>query len=212
MQITLPPTDTKKRANVGRSTDPLLNPFAILVDTAEQTPFTFGGIHADADRHNRLLVVSPGINLLRHCLGRHPHSLGDYAIEGYIGRCHVERKSMDDAHGTILGWSGEVADRNRRERFEQELANLNNIECAAVVVECSLGELLARAPEYDHGKKTAKLNRKILLRSILAWQQDYSSVPFIFCESRRAAEVVTFRWLERFYEKHKPKRQRKVNP
>ncbi len=211
MQITLPPIEPPaKRANVGRSTDPLLNPFTIIIDTAEQTPFTFQNIHADADRHNRVLVVSPGINLLRSCLGRHPHSLGDYSIEGYVGRVHVERKSMADAHGTILGFSGSgsaaLTDATRRGRFEQELANLSNVECAAVVVECSFGELLERAPEFDQGKKTAKLNRKILARSVIAWQQDYA-VPFIFCDDRRSAEVVTFRWLERFFEKHKPKQK-----
>ncbi len=208
MQITIPPTDTTARADVGKSPDPLVNPFNILVDSAEQQPFTFDNIYADADRKNRLLVVTPGINLFRECLGRHPHSLGDYAIDGFVGRCHVERKSMDDAHGTILGWSGSQADATRRERFEQELANLANIECAAVVVECSLGELLERAPEYDHGRKTARCNRKILLRSIIAWQQDYAGVPWLFCDSRRAAEVVTFRFLERFYEQHKPRKRK----
>lgn len=215
MDVTLPlPEPATKRANVGKSNEPLLNCFNILIDTAEQQPFTFDGIHADADRGNRLLVVSPGLNLFRECLGRHPHSLGDYSIAGYVGRCHVERKSMDDAHGTILGFERSaggdavVADSGRRNRFEQELANLANCECAAVVVECSFGELLARAPEYDLGKKTAKLNRKILARSIIAWHQTYP-VPWLFCDDRRAAEVITFRWMERFWEKHKPKRRRK---
>lgn len=202
-------SDEPTRADVSTSDEPLLNPFTILIDTAEQHGFTFTDIHADADRRNRLLVVTPGINLIRESLGRHPNSLGDYSIAGYVGRCHVERKSMDDAHGTILGWTEGGGDHNRRERFEQELANLSNVECAAVVVECTLGELLARAPEYDQGRKTAACNRKILHRSIIAYMQDYPGVAWFFCDHRRHAEVTTFRFLERYYEKHRPKKRRK---
>lgn len=212
MQTAIPPADVAPpRAAVHRSSDPEFNPFTILVDTAEQAPYHFQQIHADADKGGRLLVVTPGVNLVRQCLGRHPDSLGDYSIAGFVGRCHVERKSMEDAHGTILGFTTKAGSNqasrafDRRERFEQELANLANVECAAVVVECSLGELLKQAPEHDLGKKTGLCNRKILARSINAWIQDYG-VPWLFCDDRRMAEVMTFRFLERFWKKHKPKR------
>jgi hypothetical protein len=214
-QFTLPTPDAAPvRADSARSRDPQFNDFCILVDSAEQQPFTFSNLHADADRGGRLLIVAPGVNLLRACLGRHPNSLGDYSIQGFIGRVHVERKSMDDAHGTILGWGrtrdGRVyRETDRRARFECELANLSNVECAAVVVECSLGELLAKAPEWDMGKKTARLNRKILARSIVAWQQDYPNVSWVFADDRRQAEGFTFRWLERFHRKHKSEIQTK---
>ena len=208
MEVQLPPAaDQITKATSRRRKTPLVNPFKIIIDTAEQQPFAFQGIHADADRDNCEIVIQPGINLLRQCLGRHPHSLGDYSIDGFVGRCHVERKSMDDAHGTFLGWTGGSSDFGRRQRFEQELANLSNVECPAVVVECSLGALLDNAPEYDQGHKTARLNRKILHRSILAWQQDYQ-VHWIFCDTRRMAELATFRWLERFWEKHRTKKAR----
>lgn len=213
MQITVPhPELAPPRAAVHRSSDPEWCPFTILVDTAEQHAFAFQEIYGDADRNGRLLVISQGTNLVRQCLGRHPNSLGDYSIQGFVGRCHVERKSMEDAHGTILGFTKTVdgqpvEDRGRRERFERELANLANIECGCVVVECSLGDLLKHAPEYELGKKTGLCNRKILSRPINAWLQDYGT-PFIFCDSRRHAEVATFRWLERFWKKHKPKKGR----
>lgn len=207
MEVQLPPAEdpTVKATSRTRKT-PLSCPFQIIVDTAEQTPFTFQGIHADAAQDGCEIVVTPGIHLVRECLGRHPYSLGDYGIRGFEGRCHVERKSMEDAAGTILGWTADSADRGRRERFEQELANLSNIECAAVVVECSLGTLLENAPETDH--KTAVLNRKILHRSIIAFQQDYSGVQWCFCDTRRMAEVYTFRFLYRFWEKHRTKKAR----
>lgn len=207
MEVQLPPaTDPTVKATSRKRKTPLNLPFQILVDTAEQQPFTFTGIHADAAQDGCEIVVTPGIHLIRECLGRHPYSLGDYGIRGFEGRCHVERKSMDDAHGTFLGWTGGEADRGRRERFEQELANLSNIEAAAVVVECSLGKLLDNAPETDH--KTAVLNRKILHRSVIAWQQDYSGVCWMFCDSRRMAEVYTFRFLYRYWEKHRTKKAR----
>ena len=40
-------------------------------------------------------------------LGRYPHSLGDYSIDGFEGRVHVERKSLQDVQATVLGWDSE---------------------------------------------------------------------------------------------------------
>lgn len=172
------------------STDPYPCPFLVLIDSAEQHAFAFENMHADAARdHARLEVRTKW-----QALGRYPDSLGDYSLEGGLGRCHVERKSMEDAHGTFLGWGG------RRERFERELLNLSQIECGLVVVECSLAELINRAPQW--GTKTAAENAKSLHRSILAWQQDYR-VPWSFCDSRRLAEITTFRWLERWWKKQR---------
>ncbi len=214
MKLYIPkPGDEPKKSTAKTSSDPLLNPFTILVDSAEQQPFTFTGFHADADRKGRELIVALGINLFPRNLGRHPDSLGDYSTLEGLGRCHVERKSQADAYGTILGFAklvdGQpIKDTERRKRFERELANLSNIEAAAVVVECSEGQLFDEAPEYDLGKKTAELNRKILHRSLIAWRQDYAA-QWIFCDTRRLAEETTFRFLERFYEKHRTKQKRK---
>lgn len=183
-----------------QSQKPLLCPFTILVDTAETFPFTFQGLRADSDQQYRPLIVETK----RLCLGRFPSSLGDYTTDGGYGKCHVERKSMDDAHGTILGWSGKGSDTGRRERFESELGNLAKLESALVVVECSLADLIRFAPAY--GKKSPEENRsrnaKNLFRSVLAFQQDFR-VPWFFCESRRLAEQATFRFLQRFHRNHK---------
>jgi len=172
----------------------VMNPFTILIDSAEQNPFTFLHFHADADRKNRPLIVPTDWRPL----GRHPESLGDYSIEGFIGRCHVERKSMEDAHGTILGWDG------RRERFERELENLSRLDAALVVVECSLETLCRQAPTH---KQTAQQNSKTLHRSIIAFQQDYS-VRWLFCDTRRLAEQTTFRFFERYWHRqHEAEKQ-----
>ena len=175
------------------NTSPLECPFRVLIDSAEQFPWTFQGLHADADKGNRPLIVETE----RRCLQRHPYSLGDYSLTSHticgIGRCHVERKSMADAHSTILGFGD-----GHRARFEKELENLSKIEAGLVVVECSLSELLANAPQY--GKRTRQQNAKALHRSVIAFVQDYRT-PWQFCDGRRLAEQTCFRWLERWHGK-----------
>lgn len=164
-------------------------PFTILIDSNEQQPFEFAGIRSDAKQDHRILDVQTRWQ----CLGRHPNQLGDYSVDGFVGRVHVERKSVKDCQGTILGWGGS------RDRFELELANLAAIEAPLIVVEGSLETVLRTS--NDHRTREHQVTAKQLMRSILAFQMDYR-VPWVFADSRRLAEVVTFRWLERFWKKH----------
>jgi len=172
-------------------------PFTVLIDTAEQAPFTFAGIRSDATEGNRPLIVPVQYT----SLGRFPDSLGDYSIDspfGGVGRCHVERKSMQDAQATILGFARKGDDCSRRERFERELELLSEMEAGLVVVECSFTELIAKAPQY--GVKSAAANAKTLYRSVLAYMQDYS-VGWLFADDRRMAEKSVFNWLRRWHDK-----------
>jgi hypothetical protein len=170
------------------TSEPIACPFVVLIDSAEQNPFTFERIHADANHGYRPLVV----HTRWQCLGRHPNQLGDYSVDGFVGRVHVERKSVGDCQGTILGFGGS------RDRFEQELANLSAIEAALVVVEGSLAPALTTT--NDRRTRAHKVIAKQLHRSILALMQDYR-VPWLFCDGRRMAEISTFRFLERFWRK-----------
>ena len=176
-------------------------PFTILIDSMEQQPFGFQDIAADKTETPgdlRKMVATGEIEQseIKLLVPTRFQALGvgkgDYSIEGWKGHANIERKSMADAHGTILGWG------EHRERFERELEILAAMDCAAVVVECSLGQLLSEAP--SRGKKSASENRKILHRQVLSWQQSYR-VPWIFCDSRRLAEITTFRILQRFWKK-----------
>ena len=164
--------------------------FTIIIDSAEQHPFSFSTIRNDSDKDYTRAAVS----IDRRCLGRHPNSLGDYSLIGGVGRCAIERKSMNDAHSTILGFND-----GHRARFESELENLSRIESAIVLVECSLDDLLVNAPEW--GMKPAKVNAKILFRSVLAYQQDYK-VPWLFTGSRELAEHSAYWFLHRWWEKN----------
>lgn len=174
----------------------IVTPFTILIDAMEQHPFMFDGLTADANQQNRQLIIPREVRSLGE-------SMGDYSIDGFEGMCHIERKSKDDAQGTFLGWG------ERRARFERELANLADMECCAVVIECSLQDLVQSAP--SRGKKSAQENAKILFRQVLAWQQDYR-VPWVFCETRRLAEMATFRILDRFWRKQQDRLKRAARP
>jgi hypothetical protein len=167
----------------------------IIIDSMEQHPFSFTGIRLDLSEMNARQrkafdsgewdgVVS--VETKFRALGA---SNGDYTVEGFEGRCHLERKSMEDCHSTVLSYG------DRRERFTRELANLASMESAAVIVECELSTLLANAPEY--GVRTASQNRKHLFRQILAWQQQFK-VPWIFCDGRAMAEIAAYRWFKCF--------------
>lgn len=168
---------------LAQSPSKLVCPFAIAVDSKEQVPFVFADIHAGASQGYKNIVVE---TIVKNLGPTH----GDYSMVGFEGTIHIERKSMDDAHGTLLGWG------ERRERFEQTLAFLSSIEFGAVVVECTLGSLLANAPE--HGRKTKTENRRSLNQTILAWMRRYS-VQWLFCDTRGLAETETFRLFEGFY-------------
>lgn len=170
------------------SSESLACPFIVLIDSAEQSPFTFEHIRSDANHGHREMTVRTEWR----CLGRHPQQLGDYSVDGFVGRVHVERKSVQDCQGTLLGWNGS------RERFEQELSNLALIEAGLVVVEGSLATVLATT--NDHRTREHTVIAKQLHRSILALMQDYR-VPWLFCDGRRMAEISAFRFLERFYRK-----------
>ncbi len=87
----------------------------IIVDTREQTPFTFQGY--------------PEVEVIAGSL-----SAGDYSLAGLETIVAIERKSLPDLV-QCLG--------RERERFERELERLRGYEAASVVVESPLADLVA---------------------------------------------------------------------
>ncbi len=183
-------------------------PYSIIVDSAEQRPFTFNGMKGDSYYQNKDLIVPT----IRRSLGA---GKADYSLDGFEGQVHVERKSMEDAISTILGFGTD--ERCRRDRFEEELEFLSSIPVGFVVVECSLDQILLNMPDYGWEKlektypdlnedqlKKEKIarNRKVLYRQVLAWQSDFK-VRWLFMWNRQAAESATFRILDRFFRKNK---------
>jgi ERCC4-type nuclease len=150
-------------------------PFIIVCDTREQTPYAFAGLAADAKARNRPLVV----HTQRGTLGQ-----GDYSLLGFEAWVAVERKSAADLFGTL----GQA-----RRRFERELARLQSLQFAAVVVEAEWSELLKDPPRHS------RLNPRTVFRSVVAWQQRFNRVHWSFLPGRRAAEAAVFRILERYW-------------
>lgn len=150
----------------------------VVIDTREQLGFTFEGLRCDeADGGGPLTVPT-----VRGTLAS-----GDYSLLGFETRVAVERKSAADLYGTIG---------QGRDRFERELERLAAFDFAAVVVEAGLLELVTDPPPHT------QLPPKIVVRSVIAWQQRYQRVHWTFAGCRRLAEAWTFRTLERYLREH----------
>lgn len=155
--------------------DPPAFPCTVVVDTREQHPYAFAHIPADAHQGEGLLAIRTEVRTLRS---------GDYSLAGYEALVAVERKSKADLFGTVG---------QGRERFERELARLNGMQFAAVVVEAEWSEIFRDPPPHT------QLQPKTIFRSVTAWKQRFVRVHWEFWPGRAAAEAVAFRVLERFW-------------
>jgi hypothetical protein len=155
--------------------DPPAFPCTVVIDTREQHPYAFAHIPADAYQGEGLLAVRTEVRTLRS---------GDYSLAGYEARVAVERKSKADLFGTIG---------QGRERFERELARLNGMQFASVVVEAEWSEIFRDPPPHT------QVLPKTINRSVLAWKQRFPRVHWELWPGRAAAEAITFRILERFW-------------
>ncbi len=153
----------------------LLSPFTVLVDTREQLPYSFCGFFTDRKDGGLPLVVSTRTVGLQS---------GDYSVDGYADQVSVERKSLADLYSTFG---------KGRARFEHELARLDMMPFANVVVESSLGQAVANPP------LRTRLKPKTIMRSVIAWRYRYQRIHWHFVDDRRLAEILTYRLLERFY-------------
>ncbi len=176
-------------------------PFLILIDKQEKAPFSFDGLRARSFIDKDMREYIPRTE--RRFLGV---GMGDYSIAGYEGRIGIERKSMVDFQGTLLGWRHEVEtggadgwtiDVDRRARFKRELGKLAKMECKAIVVEASLGECLEQSPSW--GVRDGITNAKYLFSTYLSWLEEFPAVPWVFADDRRMAEVAAFRIMEKFW-------------
>jgi hypothetical protein len=173
-------------------------PFVILIDKAEKAPFAFDGLRARSFIDKDMREYLPRTE--RRFLGI---GCGDYSLDGYEGRVGIERKSMADWQGTLLGWEREqeagpwTINVDRRKRFKRELSTLAKMECKAVIIEASFGQCLEEVPQW--GTRTAGENAKYLHATAIAWQEEFPGVPWLFCDTRELAAITCFRMLEQFW-------------
>ena len=140
----------------------------IIIDTREQTPYQFA-------------TITPPPEVTRATL-----KTGDYSIEGFEDQVTIERKSLQDAFGTIG---------KGRRRFIRELERMSSYNFAAVVIEADWNTIIRNPPTRS------KLNPKSVYSSILAWMQRYG-VHFVMAPNRAFAEKTTYRLLERYLKDH----------
>jgi DNA excision repair protein ERCC-4 len=154
-------------------------PFTILIDTREQRNYAFVSPFATIAAGTKTVRRPHAVRTLRGTLRS-----GDYSLVGFESRVAVERKSKEDLFNT-LGQG--------RDRFEREIARLNEMEFAAVVVEAEWAEIFADPPARS------MLLPKTILASVAAWQQRFPRVHWWFVPGRDVGEAVTLKILDRFW-------------
>lgn len=173
--------DHVDRDNRVIDTNPIINPFTVVIDTREQHPYTFNGFTEDSAKKYRPLVIHTTVRGLLS---------GDYAIEGLELYMAVERKSLADAFATFT---------TDRDRFERELDRLNQMPFAAVVIEAGWEAIFRGPMRPDRSEEQSRLIGKTCYRSILAWSQRFPRVHWFPMPDRLSAERTTFRLLQRFH-------------
>lgn len=134
----------------------------ILIDSREQLPFSFSRYEVETE----------------------PATLpvGDYSLPGFQDRVAIERKSLDDLVGCLMG--------ENRARFERELSKARHYELFAVVVEAPLSAVF-------QGRYRSEMKAEAALQSIITFQVRYR-VPFMWCGNRAGAEYVTHGLISKY--------------
>ena len=150
----------------------------VVCDTREQAPYAFADLLCDARDGGGPLTIPTVRGTLKS---------GDYSLVGFESRVACERKSLSDFYSTIG---------QGRDRFERELARLNEMEFAFVVIEATWEDVCTDPPPHT------QLPPKTVFRSVLAWTVRYPRVRWLPAGPRRLAEVTTFRVLEKWLQEH----------
>jgi DNA excision repair protein ERCC-4 len=180
------PRDCQPAAGRVRQERPVRFGGTILIDNREQQPYAFVGYRADQRQGGGPLVV--GTKTV--CLPS-----GDYSLEGYADRVAVERKSLNDLFHTLS---------QGRDRFERELARLDAMQFAAVMVEADWTTIFTAPPQFSH------LEPKTVFRSVLAWCQRFPRVHWYTVPDRAFGEAATLRVLERFLKEREREEREKA--
>lgn len=153
-------------------------PWTLIVDTREQTPWTFENLLTGPVGDRKKIVINQERGTLKQ---------GDYSISGMQDRVAIERKSKVDLFGTVG---------RGRERFVRELSRLNQLEFAAVIVDSDWGDCMWHPPERS------KVSPSAINGSIVAWQQRFPGIHWWFLPGPYIASKQAWKILERFWSDH----------
>jgi len=150
----------------------------ITVDTREQRPYCFKGIPSSITYECRREALPTGDYMSSRAAPGESDSFASQAI--------VERKTLADLYST--------ASQGRR-RFEAELLRMQKYGYAALIIEAQWTEIFAPNDTLRHA---TGMKPKAMLASLLAWSTRHR-LHVHALPGRRAAELVTFRILERWF-------------
>ncbi len=140
-----------------------MNNFQIVIDTREQRPYSF----PDAIRGTL--------------------STGDYSFVGGENLFAIERKSLQDAWGSIA---------QGHDRFRREMERAKNLLAFQVVIEASPDEFLCPELEWR------RIHPNSLRGTVYQWRKLYR-VDWIFADNRQKAEKHTYNRLRRWWQEWK---------
>ena len=130
----------------------------IVIDTREKIPWNFGG------------------ELVIHKCLKH----GDYSILGLEEEIALERKSLDDLVGSMIG--------TRRDKFFSNLEKLNRIEYRGIVVEDNFEDIV----KHKYRSKASTIS---VIGSATAVSVSYK-VPIYYCSDRGNSAMFAKKWLK----------------
>jgi ERCC4-type nuclease len=118
---------------------------------------------------------------------------GDYSISGAENCIAIERKTLPDLISCLC---------DGRERFEKELYRGKSLDYFAIVIECSLSDLV-------NGSYRSRMTPKSAIQSLMVFSVRYH-LPIFFVENRNYGARVTESLLLK-YAKEVEKRAEAVN-
>lgn len=146
-------------------------PLTLVVDSREQAPYSFAGVAP---------VVVAAL------------PAGDYSILGHEQRFAVERKSLADLFGTVIG---------DRDRFERELSRLATYDRAYLLVEGTLRDVLDyRSPHWRSLTPTqAEARPRAVVNSLNTWSIEHGIHVLYADRDRDLCRTLVYRLAERYW-------------
>ena len=156
--------------------------FKIVIDTREQTPWTFPKEKKPVETIRKKLDV------------------GDYSVEGYEHLITIERKSLNDMFGTYSN-----IEKQRRaghpSSFLQRLQEMRVFRYKVIVIECNATAFM-KGPRYYHSTKLPARKYAEMINTFLINTWIAHEIPFVFLP-RGLAQKFALKWLEGAYRKLK---------
>lgn len=177
---------------------------AVIVDTREQAPYDFAGLPELKAKNSRPAArIYKGIPsgdyslaiLGEPCLwcgGAEPEQCVCFGtgrqVELLADRVAVERKSLIDLFGSVG---------RERDRFEREIARLNELQCAAVVIEATWPEICR--PSTRELYWPSEMKPLAVHATIVSWSERYPNVHWHAVGDRCYGEFMVWSILRTFW-------------